>query len=124
MTKLGNAKVRRTGFVLVPSFSGTAHSYTGATLSKAIVDCLSFCGKPTQEEMTKSYVSISRVRRADDLLIAQPFSPAFFRLGVMTGPHLLLKRLRQEIGDDELEEEWKARTAAYSSVERTQKNLK
>ena len=29
--KAGNAKVRRTGFVLVPSFSGTAHSYTGAT---------------------------------------------------------------------------------------------
>ena len=93
--KAGNAKVRRTGFLLVPSFSGTAHSYTGATLPKAIVDCLSFCSKPTQEDMTKSYVCISRVRSAVDLLIAQPFSPALFQQGIMAGLHLRLHGRRK-----------------------------
>ena len=37
----GAVKVRRHGFPLSPDFSGTAHSYTGATLPAAIADCTS-----------------------------------------------------------------------------------
>ena len=120
--KAGSAQVKRTGFVLTASFSGTAHSYTGATLPKAIVDCLDYANKPRKEDMTKSYVCLSRVRRADDLLVSQPFSPILFNLGAMPRPHLLLKRLRGSICDNDLQGEWEVAAAAYTRLERDVKH--
>ena len=114
----GNAKVRRTGFPLVPAFSGTAHSFTGATLDQAIVDCLDYRCTPKREDMAKSYVCIPRVRKADDLLIAQEFAPSLFRQGMMVGPQLLLQRLRGEISQNEVQEAWEKADADYAKIER------
>ena len=80
------AKVRRCGFPIVPDFSGTAHSYTGATLPAAIADCLDWKRKPRREDMLKAYNCVSRVRAADDLLLVQPYNPWLFKQGQLAGP--------------------------------------
>ena len=74
----GHAKVIRTGFPLVTDFSGTVHSFTGAQLPAAIVDCLSFEARPRKEDMWRSYIGVPRVTSANGLLLAQPFAPMFF----------------------------------------------
>ena len=68
--------------------------------------------------MTKSYVCMSRVRKADDILVAQAFAPALFRQGMMVGPHLLLQRLRGDISQDAVREAWAAADLEYSKIER------
>ena len=120
---IGDAKVVRLGFPLVPSFSGAAHSYTGATLAKAIVDCLDMAMTPKIEDMTKAYVCISRVRQAHDLLIAQPFTPALFKQGVIIGPHLLLRRFKESLSEASVEDEWQRLESAYKDVTRAFKGL-
>jgi hypothetical protein len=82
--------VRRRGFLLVLDFSGAVHSFTGATLPAAIVDCLGWQKRPTREDMLKAYIAVSRVRHLDTLLLAQAYSPWLFRQGELPGPHLLM----------------------------------
>ena len=69
--------------------------------------------------MTKAYVCLSRVRQAEDLLIAQPFSPLLFRQGVMVGPHLLLERLRALLTEEEVNVAWERLETDYDGIERT-----
>ena len=87
------ASVKRTGFPIVPNFSGAEHSYTGATLDAAIVDLLDQGRTSRRQEVPQSYVGISRVREAGRLLLAQAFAPCLFRMGPQPGPHLLLQWL-------------------------------
>ena len=83
----GDARVARTGFPLVTDFSGTVHSYTGSTLPAAIADLLSLDAKPKREDMWKGYISLSRVKEADSLLIAQPFAPHALPAGAFARAH-------------------------------------
>ena len=112
------------GYPLVPSFSGTAHSFTGATLNRAIDDCLQLTNTPTRDDMTKSYVCLSRVRQAQDLLLAQPFSPALFRQGAIVGAQLLLQTLCGVLPEAQLRDEWARMDSDYSQVQRSFKSLK
>ena len=84
-----NAMVKRMGYPLVPHFAATAHSVTGATMPKAIIDLLDVKTTPRSTMIPTSYVAISRTKTADDILITQAFSPMLFRQGHQTGPWLL-----------------------------------
>ena len=83
------AMVKRQGFPVVPYYAATAHSVTGATLSKAIIDLLDANTTPRTTMIPTSYVAISRTKRATDQIITQPFSPKLFRQGHQIGPWLL-----------------------------------
>ena len=102
----GTNKVERKGFFLAPDFSGTAHSFTGETLPAAIVDCLGFDRTATREDMMRGYVSISRVCKHEDILIARPYAPMLFRQGVFPGPHLLMEYWRGKLQTCDLEQAW------------------
>ena len=51
-------------------------------------------------------MGISRVRKADNLLLAQAFAPCLFRMGPQAGPHLLLQWLQGRLRRDALRGEW------------------
>ena len=63
------------------SFSGTAHSFTGHTLKAALVDCLGVQNPVRRDDVLRAYQCISRVSRADDLLIVQPYARWLVRQG-------------------------------------------
>ena len=69
----GNAKVKRRGFRIIPDFAGTAHAYCGDTLPTLIGDLLKWSHIPTLENAERAYIIKSRVRDAENLLLAQPY---------------------------------------------------
>ena len=85
-------KIKRKQFPIAPAFASTAHAAQGQTLEAAIVDLC--CG----DDMSPftSYVALSRVRRAQDLLIYRPFLLRSFTRPRALGPQLLLRHLRGE----------------------------
>ena len=102
----GGAKVRRIGFALTPDFAGTIHAYCGDTLDASIGDLLPWYRRPTKDDMHKAYISKSRTRTADTLLITQPYSPDLFRLGELPGPRILMSFLRGQIDSAEVKRQW------------------
>ena len=62
-------RVARRQFPLSPHFANTVYSSQGLTIGTGVVDLK--VGRNT--DATTLYVAISRFRRADDLLILQPF---------------------------------------------------
>ena len=46
------------------------------------------------KDMLAAYVALSRVRKADCLLLLRAFSPSLFQQGPPPGPHCLMKLLR------------------------------
>ena len=103
----GTMKVMRYGFNLVPDFGGTAHAYCGSTLDACIGDLLSWSQMPRREDALKAYIIKSRVRKAERLILAQPYSPHLFRQGVLPGPDLLLRVLTKSITWEEAAKLWK-----------------
>ena len=100
------AMVKRAGFPLVPHFAATAHCVTGATLPQAIIDLLDARTTPRSSMVPTGYVAISRTRRADDLIITQPFSPMLFRQGHQTGPWLLHSLTAGEMTTEQAKAGW------------------
>ena len=94
-------KAKRFGFQIVPDFGQTAHSVQGVSLAAVIVDCLTvdLCSRTT--EMLAAYIGLSRVKRKEALLIAEPFSQALFGHGQPPGPEILMKVLRRDITADD-----------------------
>ncbi|CAJ1374097.1 unnamed protein product [Effrenium voratum] len=84
--------VRRSQIPLRPALALTAHGALGLTLEKAIVDL------QLSAEMSSvgSYVALSRVRRAEDVLIFRPFARGLLARGPAPGPVVLLKWLSGE----------------------------
>ena len=78
--------VKRYGFPIVPDFAATAHAVTGGTLPTAIGDLDVVDSTLSQEDALKAYIVISRVERAENILVAQPFSPAFSTKGLLKQP--------------------------------------
>ncbi|CAK0907300.1 unnamed protein product [Prorocentrum cordatum] len=81
------AMVKRAGCTLAQHFAAAAHCVAGAALPQAIVDHLD-------------------ARRADDLIIAQPFSPMLFRQGRQTGPWLLRPLTAREMTTGQARAGW------------------
>ena len=105
--RAGYAKVRRLGFAIVPEFGGTIHGYCGETLDSNLLDLLEWHRQPTMEDMRKAYVGRSRTRRAEDMLLVQPYSPHLFRQGQMPGPAILMDVLRGKTTTSGAEHLWK-----------------
>ena len=76
-----NIDIRRRGFPLVPNFSTTVDSATGQTLAAALPDLGDEFQNPSQYGAMRGYIALSRVTKADSLLIAEPFNPLLFRMG-------------------------------------------
>ena len=107
LDKLGNNRVRRFGFQVVPDFSGTAHSYVGYTLEAALADCLSWDTTPTRDHMIRGYCTMSRTCFAETLLVMRPFAPMLFRQGELPGPRLIMEFWRGRLSGANLEDTWK-----------------
>ena len=100
----GEIQIRRRGFPLVPNFSMTVDSATGKTLDTSLADLGDITVVPTFARAMKGYIALSRVRKAQDLYLPQPFSPALFRQGPQPWPSLLLEYLRGTADISQLEE--------------------
>ena len=103
----GQVKVRRFGFPIVPDFGGTAHAYCGSTLDACIGDLLPWYHRPRRDDALRAYIVMSRVQDVSDILLAQPYSPQLFRQGVLPGPDLLQKVLKDEITIEVAKRLWK-----------------
>ena len=101
-------QISRCGFPLAPDFGGTAHAYCGFSLDACIGDLLDWWEKPDRESSVKGYVINSRIRSAENLMIARPYSPELFRLGPPAGPHYLLQVLRGELTRQQAVKQWDA----------------
>ena len=55
---------------------------------------------------------MSRVRKAEDLILAQPFNPLLFRQGPQIGPHTLTRVWHKRLRPEDAEAEWRQREAA------------
>ena len=75
-------EISRRGFPIVPNFSTTIDGATGRTLDSAIADLGDVRVLPSFTRARKGYIALSRVKKAHDLFLAQPFSPALFSLGL------------------------------------------
>ena len=107
LDKAGNVKILRIGFPIVPDFGGTAHAYCGSTMEAALGDLLPWNKKPQLADMLKAYIIKSRIRKAENLLLMQPYSPHLFRQGVLPGPQLLLDVLTGKVTQEEAKKKWK-----------------
>ena len=85
-------KVKRTQQPVAPDYARTAYTAQGMTLPAAIVD---LCFDDNMDPAT-AYVALSRVQTADDILIMQAFNIKPFTQGSPLGPALLMKKLRGE----------------------------
>ena len=103
----GQVKVQGAGFPLLPDFGGMAHAYCDSAMDACIGDLLPWRRRPQCEDALRAYIIMSRVKDAYQLLIAQPYSPQLFRQGVLLGPDLLLRVLRDEISTEEAQAKWK-----------------
>ena len=99
-------KIIRYGFPIAPDFGGTAHAYCGSTMSATLGDLLQWNKKPTLEDMLRAYIIRSRVREADKIMLAQPYSPQLFQQGLLPGPQLLLDVLLKKINYAEVKKRW------------------
>ena len=97
--KAGNARISRCGLPVAADFSGTAHSFAGATLDAATVDVGNYGDRPNKNMQLIGYMSISRVRRIEDVAVVQPYPPALFRQGDLDGPRLLVDYQRRRIDE-------------------------
>ena len=84
------------GFAVSPYFSSTIDSITGRNLDKGILDLSSWEVPTKYSSAMKAYIGLSRVRKADDILIAQIMSPTLFSCGAHPWPTRLLQVLRRE----------------------------
>ena len=87
-------KIARQGFTLVPDYASTAFMIQGTTLFAEIAECGDLFATPGLTEVLTAYVILSRVKRADALLLLRAFSPLLFTMGTPPGPATLLKLLR------------------------------
>ena len=92
--------IKRFGFPLVPDFAATVHAVTGGQLPALIGEMDTFDATPSQEDALKGYIVMSRVESANNIAIAQPFSPTLFRQGRLRNAELLLEVLRGQVQAD------------------------
>ena len=70
----------------------------GASLKAAAADCRDVHTTAGLAEMMTAYVILSRVTKADGLLLLRAFNSELFTMGASPGPHCLLKLLRTRFG--------------------------
>ncbi|CAF2058057.1 unnamed protein product [Rotaria magnacalcarata] len=88
--KTTKISIKRKALPLIPAYSMTTHKSQGQTLGKIIIDLVM---PPGSVEVASVYVSLSRVKRLDDLLIIRPFEFAALQVKPSTAQREELKRL-------------------------------
>ena len=83
-------EIRRRGFGMVPNFSTTIDGAVGRTIDKAIAALGKWKEVATPTKAMKGYIALSRVKCADDIRLAEPFSPCLFTQGPQPWPTFLL----------------------------------
>ena len=78
-------EIKRYGFPIVPDFGGTAHAYCGTSLEACIGDLQEWWMKPHKEASIRGYIIKSRIRRTENLILAGPYNPCLFRMGLLLG---------------------------------------
>ena len=91
-TKPKSIQVRRQQIPISPGFARTAYSVQGFTLLAAIVD---LCFQATMDIIT-AYIALSRVKRADDILIMRPFSLERYQEGVPINKKVMMAYFKRE----------------------------
>ena len=93
----GTATVARRGFPLACDYAGTAHSFMGATLTACSLDLGFWDTAANRDSQLSAYMCLSRVKKAEDLCIARPFSPNLLSQGELIGPDIFLAVHRQTL---------------------------
>ena len=99
--------IERHGFTIASDFSGTAHSFQGASLDAAITDCNEWNVMPSRKDQLTGYMCLNRIETADSLRIVQPFSPHLFQQGDLPGPNFFMKFWRGEWTSEQAYAAWK-----------------
>ena len=84
-------RIKRYQLPVAPDFARTAYSMQGFTLPAGKIDL----NLSKNADPATLYVAMSRFKKADDVLILQPFSIEVFQQGVPDQPRLLLKCIGQ-----------------------------
>ena len=99
-------EIARKGFAAVPDFASTIHVATGRSLKSAIPDLGGIADPVSFTSSMRGYIALSRATDAEGVLVARPFSPTLFQLGEQPFASLLLRILRGQVLEEELEKEW------------------
>ena len=86
-------RVTRRQFPICPHFANTVYTAQGLTIHKGLLDLK----VSAQTDATTLYVGMSRFRRADDLLILQPFDLDVLQQGAPAAPTFLLDHLQNTV---------------------------
>ena len=101
--------VHRLCFSVAADLAGTAHSFAGETLQVAFLDIMSWDASPDRVAQLGAYMSMSRVRRMEDICVVRAFPPTLLAQGDLPGPELLLEIMEKELAEEDLESAWKTR---------------
>ena len=85
-------KIRRYQMPVAPDFARTAYSMQGFTLPEGKVDL----NMSSNTDPVTGYIALSRFKKADDVVIMQPFDISVFKQGAADQPVLLLRHLNGE----------------------------
>ena len=88
-------------------------------MAACITDLLDEHRTPRRADHQLAVVALSRVKRLDSLLVAQPFAPALFRLGEVPGPTLNLLYHLNELSENQLKDRWEE-TARKQNTQKKQ----
>ena len=125
--KHSHMRIRRNQLPIAPDFARTAYSMQGFTLLAGKIDL-----KLSKfMDAVTAYVAMSRFKRADDVLILQPFDLEVFQQGVPDQPALLLKYISSidkkefdvEFNDFMMRAEQRKAAEKQAALDRTSKNL-
>ena len=93
----GRATIARRGFPVASDYSGTAHSFMGATLEACTLDLGFWDTAPSRDAQLSAYMCLSRVKRCEDVCVTHAISPNLFQNGELTGPHTYLEFHRKKL---------------------------
>ena len=91
------ATIARRGFPVASDYSGTAHSFMGATLDARTLDLGFWDTAPSRDAQLSAYMCLSRVKRCEDVCVTQAFSPNLFQNRELIGPHTYLQFHRKKL---------------------------
>ena len=90
-------KIMRQQIPICPAFARTAYSVQGMTLLAAVVDLCYDVIRFASTAILNAYIALSRVRKADDVLILRPFPRDVFTVGVPKSKLVLSKYMQAKI---------------------------
>ena len=111
-------RVARRQFPICPHFANTVYTAQGLTVHKGLLDLK----VGAQTDATTLYVGMSRFRKADDLLILQPFDLDVLTQGAPAAPTFLLDHLQHTV--DGRHEEAATKAEAYGERVRDEQRKK